>query len=110
VIIDQYNPSKATTLTVSTPTLHSPIYSEIDNTTSNKPIIINGVTHAIQVTFLGHGNTKGVNYMDRGKGFILPSNTGVIHSRAHATMFSNDIITELRYNTFRLTYGLNVYI
>jgi hypothetical protein len=101
-------PQKATALTVSTPTLQSPIYSEIDKTTSNKPMIINGVTHAIQVTFSGHGNTKGVNYMDRGKGFIIPSNTGVIHSRGHATMIStNDGKASLTFEEIGHPSGVN---
>lgn len=85
------DPQKATAFAVSPPTFQGPIYTENDKTTNNKPMIIGGGTHAIQVTFSGCGNAKDINYTDSGKGFIIPrGNTGVINSQGHVTIISTN--------------------
>src|SRR6266496_6397663 len=54
-------------------TFQSPLYIELDKTTSQKAVVVNGTTkHAIEVTFSGHGTAKGVNYTDSGNGLIIP--------------------------------------
>lgn len=48
--------------------LPSLLYTEVDKTTSQKAVIVNGTTHAIEVTISGHGTARGLNYTDSGKG------------------------------------------
>lgn len=56
-------------------TLGNPYYVEYDKTTSQKPVVINGTTHATQITFSGHGMAKDVNITDNGKALIIPRDT-----------------------------------
>jgi hypothetical protein len=53
-------------------TLGNPYYVEYDKTTSQKPIVINGTTHATEITFSGHGMAKDINFTDNGKALIIP--------------------------------------
>jgi hypothetical protein len=78
----------ATTKTTNTGiVLPSPLYTEVDKTTSHKAIIVNGTTHAIEVTFSGRGTAKGLNYTDSGKGLIIPrGNNGVINSKGQVNI------------------------
>ena len=55
--------------------LGNPYYVEYDKTTSQKAVVINGTTHATQITFSGHGMAKDVNFTDNGKGLIIPRDT-----------------------------------
>jgi hypothetical protein len=86
------DPQKATAFAISPPpSLQDPIYTENDRTTCNKPMIIDGGIHAIQITFSGYGKAEGINYIDSGKGFVIPrDNTGLINSQGHATIISTN--------------------
>jgi hypothetical protein len=55
--------------------LGNPYYVEYDKTTSQKAVVINGTTHATQITFSGHGMAKDVNITDNGKALIIPRDT-----------------------------------
>jgi|GraSoiStandDraft_46_1057282.scaffolds.fasta_scaffold184939_2 hypothetical protein len=49
-----------------------PLYIELDKTTSQKAVDVNGTTtHATEVTFSGNGTTRDVKYIDSGKGLII---------------------------------------
>jgi hypothetical protein len=56
-------------------TLGNPYYAEYDKTTSQKAVVVNGTTHATEITFSGHGTAKDVNFTDNGKGLIIPRDT-----------------------------------
>jgi hypothetical protein len=65
-----------TTTTTTLPlSLGNPYYVEYDKTTSQKPVVINGTTHATEITFSGHGMAKDVNITDNGKALIIPRDT-----------------------------------
>jgi hypothetical protein len=64
-----------TTTTTLPLSLGNPYYVEYDKTTSQKAVVINGTTHATQITFSGHGMAKDVNFTDNGKGLIIPRDT-----------------------------------
>ena len=88
--------SGATTATTTRTTnigivLPSPLYTEVDKTTSQKPVIVNGTTHAIEVTFSGHGTARGLNYTDSGKGLIISrgNNNGVINTKGQVDIMSS---------------------
>ena len=69
--------------------LQSPIYIEIDKTTSQKAVVVNGTIHATEVSFSGHGTTRGVNYTDSGKGLFIPrGDSGVINTKGQVTMMT----------------------
>jgi hypothetical protein len=69
--------------------LPSPLYTEVDKTTSQKAVIVNGTTHATEVTFSGHGTTRGLNYTDSGKGLIISrGNNGVINTKGQVDIMS----------------------
>jgi hypothetical protein len=68
----------------------SPIYTEIDNPTNQKAVVVNGTIHATEVTFSGHGTAKGVNFTDSGKGLIIArGNTGIIGSKGQVAMMTS---------------------
>jgi hypothetical protein len=67
-----------------------PLYIELDKTTSQKAIDVNGTTtHATEVTFSGNGTTRGVNYTDSGKGLIIPRDNGVINAKGRVTIMTS---------------------
>ena len=69
-------PSGTTNTMISLPlTLGNPYYIEYDKTTSQKAVIINGTTHATEITFSGHGMAKDINFTDNGNGLIIPRDT-----------------------------------
>jgi hypothetical protein len=71
-------------------TTHSPLYTEVDKTISQKAIFVNGTTHAKAVIFSGHGAANGANYTDGGKGLIIPRGFGgVIDSKGYGAMRSS---------------------
>jgi hypothetical protein len=79
------------TTTNSAIVLQSPIYTELDKITSQKAVMVNGTTHATQVTFSGNGTTKGVNYTDSGKALFIPrGNNGVINTKGQVTMMTSN--------------------
>ena len=70
--------------------LQSPIYIEVDNPTNQKTVVVNGTTHATELSFSGHGTTRGVNYTDSGKGLLVPrDNSGVINAKGQVTMMTD---------------------
>jgi hypothetical protein len=71
--------------------LPSPLYTEVDKTTSQKAVIVNGTTHATEVTFSGHGTTRGLNYTDSGKGLIISrgNNNGIINTKGEVNIMSS---------------------
>jgi len=89
---------RATTINVNTqaialvntgPVLQSPLYTEDDKTSSQKAIFVNGTTHARELTFLGHGMAKGVNYTDIGRALIIPRGDGVIETKGQGAMITS---------------------
>lgn len=65
-----------TNITTTLPlSLGNPYYVEYDKTTSQRPVVINGTTHATEITFSGHGMAKDVNITDNGKALIIPRDT-----------------------------------
>ena len=71
-------------------TFQSPLYIELDKTTSQKAVVVNGTTtHAIEIKFSGHGTAKGVNYIDSGNGLIIPRDNGVIIVKGRVTMMTS---------------------
>ena len=91
--IQEAMPSSGATTTRTTNigiVLPNPLYIEVDKTTSQKAVIINGTTHAIEVTFSGHGTARGLNYTDSGKGLIIPrGNNGVINTKGQVDIMSS---------------------
>ena len=70
--------------------LQSPIYTEVDKTTSQKAVVVNGTTYVIEVTFSGHGTAKGVNYSDTGRGLVIPrGNSGVINTKGQVAIMTS---------------------
>ena len=53
------------------PLLGNPYFVEYDKTTSQKPTVINGTTHATEITFSGHGTAKDINFTDNGNALII---------------------------------------
>jgi hypothetical protein len=68
-----------------------PLYIELDKTTSQKAVVVNGTTamHAIEVTFSGNGTARGVNYTDSGKALIILRENGVINAKGYVTMMTS---------------------
>lgn len=60
------------TNTINPLTLGNPYFVEYDKTTSQKPTVINGTTHATEITFSGHGTAKDINFTDNGNALIIP--------------------------------------
>jgi len=96
-IIAKYNirgamaPEGAITTTNNTIILSNPIYSEVDKTTSQKSVVVNGITaHATEVTFSGQGMAKDVNYTDSGKALITIRDNGkVINTKGHVAIMTS---------------------
>jgi hypothetical protein len=40
--------------------LGNPLYTEVDKTTNQKSVVVNGTAHMTEVTFSGHGTAKSV--------------------------------------------------
>lgn len=66
-------------------TLGNPIFTEYDKTTHPKPSVVNG-TDGLQVSYLGSGVVKGVNFTANGSVFIIPRSDGFADLRGHAVM------------------------
>jgi hypothetical protein len=66
-------------------TLGNPIFTEHDKATPPKPVVVNG-THGLQVSYLGSGAVKGVNFVANGTVFIVPRSDGFADLRGHAVM------------------------
>jgi ABC-type transport system involved in cytochrome bd biosynthesis fused ATPase/permease subunit len=79
------------TTTNNTITLSNLIYSEVDKTTSQKLVGVNGTTaRATEVTFLGHGMAKDVNYTDSGKALVTIRDNGkVINTKGHVAIMTS---------------------
>ncbi|MGN6348888.1 MAG: hypothetical protein ACTHLL_03955, partial [Candidatus Nitrosocosmicus sp.] len=52
-------------------TLGNPIFTEYDKTTPPKPSVVNG-TDGLQVSYLGSGVVRGVNFTANGSVLIVP--------------------------------------
>jgi hypothetical protein len=83
----KFPPSMSTTnnQTNSSITLGNPIFTEHDKATPPKPVVVNG-THGLQVSYLGSGAVKGVNFAVNGTVFIVPRSDGFAELRGHAVM------------------------
>ncbi|MGN6560927.1 MAG: hypothetical protein ACTHJ2_10450 [Candidatus Nitrosocosmicus sp.] len=67
-------------------TLGNPIFTEYDKTTTPpKPSVVNG-TDGLQVSYIGSGVVKGVNFTANGSVFIVPRSDGFADLRGHAVM------------------------
>jgi hypothetical protein len=83
----RFPPSTSTTTqqSDSSITLGNPIFTEHDKAIPPKPVVING-THGLQVSYLGSGVVKGVNFAANGTIFIVPRSDGFADLRGHAVM------------------------
>jgi hypothetical protein len=102
-IINSINIQKAiavqgatTAIRIHNPTIsQSPLYIELDKTTNRKAVVVNGTTTAInatnatEVSFSGNGTARGVNYIDSGKGLIIPGENRVIFVKGYVTMITS---------------------
>jgi hypothetical protein len=83
--------STATNQTNSSITLGNPVFTEQDKATPAKPVIIYGVTHGLQASYLGSGTVKGVNFSANGTVFIVPrSDSGSADLIGHADITTTD--------------------
>src|SRR6476660_9286217 len=84
----------ATTATRIPTISQSPLYIELDKTANRKAVAVNGTTttasNASEVSFLGNGTARGVNYTDSGKGLIIPRENGVIFLKGYVTMTTSN--------------------
>ena len=98
-VIAKYNIHEAMALggaiatTNNTSISSNPIYSEVDKTTSQKSVGVNGTTtsHATEVIFSGHGMAKDINYTDSGKALVTIRDNGkVINTKGHVAITASN--------------------
>ncbi len=91
IAMAQNNTSPITTnqQTNSSIALGNPIFIEHDKVTPPKPMVING-THGLQVSYLGNGVVKGVNFSANGTVFIVPRSDGSADLSGHAVITTAD--------------------
>jgi hypothetical protein len=82
--------TSTTTQTNSSITLGNPVFIEHDKATPPKAIVINGVTHGLQASYLGNGTVMGVNFSANGTIFIVPRSAGSADLIGHADITTTD--------------------
>jgi hypothetical protein len=89
--MSEFPPTASTTTqqTNSSIILGNPIFTEQDKATPPVPIVING-TQGLQVSYLGSGVVKGVNFSANGTAFIVPSRDKSAELRGHAVITTAD--------------------
>jgi hypothetical protein len=80
-----FPPSTSTTTQQSDSSITLGNPSHPHKVTPPKPVVING-THGLQVSYLGSGVVKGVNFAANGTVFIVPRSDGFAELRGHAAM------------------------